>query len=126
MNRKSIVIFMLFGAVFLPATNNAFSAGAKAQANAAGVPEVGGTYIHGRDRNTGDFREKNTAITSESGRLRDAAMRFSSSEQAPPSSNMKQVRSADEGRNTDSWLAMLAAGFGVSLISIIRRMGNLR
>lgn len=125
MRRKANGVLLLSG-ILLISGQGVFAADANLQQRLSERSGVRSDYSDGNKRKAANHREKKSVIVAQevaqdSGFL-DIAMRFS--EREMPTPNLEQERSVNEGAG--SWLAMLVAGLGVGLVSIIRRIRNIR
>jgi hypothetical protein len=120
MRRKTTDIVLISG-ILLLSGQGVFASDANLQPGRTDRLGIHGRF-EGYEKKSERLQQKKRAAAVQESGFRDVAMRFSDEDMPPP--NLKQKHSNDDGAN--SWLAMLVAGLGVALVSIIRRMGRIR
>lgn len=70
--------------------------------------------------------ERQVTAAAQGNELGNIAMRFSGIEEPSSSSYLQRDQLINEETGSGSWIAMLIAGFGVALISIVRRIRIIR
>lgn len=124
MHRKTTGIILCAGTLLISGPG-IFAASDTLRPAGAGGSAVHNAYADGNEkRQAARLAEKNLAVTAQGSGLRDVALRFPSKETPP--SRLRQEQMIDGDAGSGSWFAMLVAGFGVALVSILRRMGNLQ
>lgn len=123
MYRTANLALLIFGALLMPMPMvQAASANLQAAGDHGAVARNSNAYAAGAEVRMERPAEQRLVVTEQAGGLREIAMRspgreLQGGERAP--------LPGEDGGGRGSWLAMLVAGLGVALISIVRRVRGL-
>lgn len=124
MRRKSIVLFILVGVILIFGKSVLAVEGGLQQMRSDKAESRNAYADQKKHKRASQPQEKKLLVAAKDDGFRDVALRFTDGEMSSP--ELRQERAINEGTGGGSWLALLVAGFGVALVSIIRRMGNIR
>jgi len=126
MRRRAFGIFFMFGVLAVSAQS---VCAAESEAYSARTDRLvirGGVYPGGGERREIRMFERQVTAAAQGNELGNIAMRFSGIEEPSSSSYLQRDQLINEETGSGSWIAMLIAGFGVALISIVRRIRIIR
>ena len=127
MQRRTGVMILLLAGILMSG-HGAFAAEGKTRSGHADRPAIHSApngHETAAERRAAERLEKKMMTVAQADGLRDVAMRFPDRDGSLQNPRQGQTV-IEEGAGAGSGFAMLIAGLGVALISIIRRMGSIQ